>query len=130
MEKNGNQTQPSVTVLVIDDDPAVRNSLKFSLELEGFAVRLYAGGRALLDDEHLPVRGCLVVDQVMPGMPGLDVVDALRDRGVLMPAVLITSGASRTLRQQAAQAGVVIVEKPFFSNGLVDAIRKLLAQDF
>jgi FixJ family two-component response regulator len=129
MDKDGNQKPPSVTVLVIDDDPAVRNSLKFSLELEGFAVRLYADGRALLDDGDLPAHGCLVVDQVMPGMPGLAVVDALRDRGVSMPAVLITSGASRTLRKQAAQAGIVIVEKPFFSNGLVDAIRDLLAQD-
>ena len=74
-------------VLVVDDDPAVRNSLKFSLELEGFAVRLYADGRELLDDPHLPPDGCLIVDQVMPGMTGLDVVAAIRRRGMMNPAI-------------------------------------------
>src|SRR5262249_55116595 len=105
MENGVHQVQPPMTILVIDDDCAVRNSLKFSLELEGFAVRLYADGRALLDDVHLPVGGCLVVDQMMPGISGLDVVDALRMRGVSMPAVLITSIASPSLRQRAAAAG-------------------------
>jgi len=128
MENGVHQVQPPMTILVIDDDCAVRNSLKFSLELEGFAVRLYADGRALLDDVHLPVGGCLVVDQMMPGISGLDVVDALRMRGVSMPAVLITSIASPSLCQRAAAAGVAIVEKPFFGNGLVEAIRGLLAQ--
>jgi len=127
MENGVHQVQPPVTILVIDDDCAVRNSLKFSLELEGFAVRTYVDGRALLDDAHLPVGGCLVVDQMMPGICGLDVVDALRMRGVSMPAVLITSIASPSLCQRAAAAGVAIVEKPFFGNGLFEAIRGLLA---
>jgi two-component system, LuxR family, response regulator FixJ len=128
MENGKHQAQPPVTILVIDDDCAVRNSLKFSLELEGFAVRMYANGRALLDDaHHLPTSGCLVVDQLMPGMSGLDVVQALRLRGISMPAVLITSSASCLLRQRAAAAGVAVVEKPFFGNGLVDTIRSLIA---
>jgi two-component system, LuxR family, response regulator FixJ len=63
----------------------------------------------------------------MPGMTGLEVVDALRHRGVSSPAVLITSGASRRLRQHAAAAGVMVVEKPFFGNALIDAIRNSLA---
>jgi FixJ family two-component response regulator len=128
MENRGHQTQPPVTILVIDDDSAVRKSLKFSLELEGYAVRTYADGRALLDDAHLPARRCLVVDQMMPGMSGLDVVDALRTRGVSMPAVLIVSSTNHTLRQRASAVGVAIVEKPFFGNGLVEAIREVLAQ--
>jgi two-component system, LuxR family, response regulator FixJ len=128
MENRGHQTQPPVTILVIDDDSAVRKSLKFSLELEGYAVRTYADGRALLDDAHLPASGCLVVDQVMPGMSGLDVVDALRTRGVSMPAVLIVSSTNHTLRQRASAVGIAIVEKPFFGNGLVEAIREVLAQ--
>ena len=43
-----------VVVIVVDDDPAVRNSLKFSLEIEGFVVRLYASGAELLDDHNRP----------------------------------------------------------------------------
>jgi CheY-like chemotaxis protein len=126
MENPEHQAQPPVTILVIDDDWAVRNSLKFSLELEGFAVRLYADGRALLDDARLPASGCLVVDQVMPGMSGLDLVQALRRRGISMPAVLVASSATRLLRQRAAAAGVALVEKPFFGNGLIDAIRAVV----
>lgn len=128
MEKHEYRVQAPVTIVVIDDDCAVRNSLKFSLELEGFAVSMYADGRALLDDTHLPAGGCLVVDQVLPGMSGLDVVDALRSRGCSIPAVLITSSASGMLRRRAAAAGVLVVEKPFFGNNLVEAIRELLAR--
>jgi two-component system response regulator FixJ len=127
MVKNENQARPPPTVLVVDDDAAVRNSLKFSLELEGFAVRLYADGRDLLDDPHLPPDGCLIVDQTMPGMSGLDVVDAVRHRGMANPAVLITSNVSPKLRNRAALAGVAVIEKPFFGNELVDAIRDSLA---
>jgi two-component system response regulator FixJ len=127
MVKNSNKAQPPPTVLVVDDDPAVRNSLKFSLELEGFAVRLYADGRQLLDDPQLPPDGCLIVDQVMPGMAGLDVVDAIRRRGMTNPAVLIISNASPKVRDRAAMAGVAVIEKPFFGNALVDAIRDALA---
>ena len=128
MEHSKRQAQPPVTIFVIDDDGAVRNSLKFSLELEGFTVRTYAGGRALLEEEHLPAGGCVVVDQMMPDMSGLDVVEALRKRGVSMPAVLIVSSANNVLRQRASATGVPIVEKPFFDNVLVEAIRKVLAQ--
>jgi FixJ family two-component response regulator len=127
MRENNKNAQPPTTVLVVDDDSAVRNSLKFSLELEGFTVRLYADGRELLDDPHLPARGCLVLDQVMPGMTGLEVVDALRHRGISNPAVLITSNASRQICQRAAAAGVAVIEKPFFGNALVDAIRDSLS---
>jgi two-component system response regulator FixJ len=129
MTKNDNKikARPHPTVLVVDDDPAVRNSLKFSLEIEGFAVRLYAGGRQLLDNRQLPPDGCLIVDQVMPGMAGLDVVDAIRRRGMTNPAVLIISNASPKVRDRAAMAGVPVIEKPFFGNELVDAIRDSLA---
>jgi len=125
MVENGHQGH--LTVLVVDDDRAVRNSLKFSLELEGFAVRLYADGRQLLDDPQLPADGCLIVDQGLAGMSGLDVVAAIRRRGMANPTVLITANASRKLSNRAAMAGVAVIEKPFFDNALVDAIRASLA---
>jgi two-component system, LuxR family, response regulator FixJ len=124
MTKNDNKikARPHPTVLIVDDDPAVRNSLKFSLEIEGFAVRLYADGRQLLDDPQLPPHGCLIVDQVMPGMSGLDVLDAIRHRGISNPAVLITSNESPKVRGRAAMAGVAVIEKPFFGNELVESL--------
>ena len=72
-------------VLVVDDDDAVRRSLKFMLELEGLDVRAYASGAALLDDDDLPAQGCLVVDQHMPHMSGVELVNRLRARNVFCP---------------------------------------------
>jgi two-component system, LuxR family, response regulator FixJ len=119
----------AVTVLVVDDDPAVRDSLKFWLELEGFFVRAYAGGPELLNDSPIPTEGCLVIDQMMPGMTGLDVVDALRERGGLFPTILITPHADVSLRNNAASRGVTVLEKPFLERVLVDAINEVTSVD-
>jgi two-component system, LuxR family, response regulator FixJ len=110
------------TVLVVDDDLAVRESLKFSLELEGFQVRVYGNGQDLLNDSDIPKDGCLVIDQVMPGMSGLEIVDALRRRGDLNPAILMASHPNQMVRDGAVTRGIAVVEKPFFGHALLDAI--------
>jgi FixJ family two-component response regulator len=113
-------------IIVVDDDQWVRNSLRFSLEVEGFAVRSYAGGLDLLaDGREVPPDGCLVIDQHMPGMTGLDLISKLRARDVAAPAILITSHPTATVRERARKAGVRIVEKPFLEHSLTDAIRDL-----
>jgi two-component system response regulator FixJ len=117
----------SGTVLVVDDDAAVRSSLKFALEVEGFSVRLYDRPAALLADENLPRCGCLVVDYRMPGMDGLQLVDALRARGVVLPAILITVRANKQLRIFAAKSGIdYVLEKPLSDGALVESIRSAL----
>jgi FixJ family two-component response regulator len=110
-------------VFVVDDDPAVRSSLKFSLELEGFLVRAYARPGELLDAGDLRKAGCLVLDYNLPEMTGLDLLQRLRDRHVAAPAILITSHPNRMLRDRAAAAGVPIVEKPLFGSALTDRVR-------
>ena len=111
-------------VLVVDDDAAVRHSLKFVLELEGLNVRLYEGGEALLADADLPATGCLVVDYRMPAMDGVELMDRLRGRRVDLPAILITSKATRDLRERAARSGYrQVLEKPLEDGRLVDSIR-------
>lgn len=121
MDDQRDHVAPPV-VLVVDDDPAVRNSLKFSLEIEGFLVRTYPNAQALLRDPDLPTRGCLVLDQIMPELSGLDVLALLRDRAVNLPAILITTHPGQALRERAANAGVGLVEKPLLGNALLDAI--------
>lgn len=116
-------------MLVVDDDPAVGNSLKFVLEVEGFQVRVFSSAEELLNEDSLPDASCLVVDYYMPGMNGLELVAHLRDRNVLTPAILITPAPSQNLRNRAAAAGVPIVEKPLLGGRLLDSIREAFDAD-
>jgi FixJ family two-component response regulator len=119
---------PPGPVIVVDDDAAVRHSLKFALELEGLDVRAYEGGEALLADGDLPAHGCLVVDYYMPAMTGVELVRRLRSRAVGLPAILITGKATDDLRDRAAEAGFrQVLEKPLEDSALVEGIRSALA---
>jgi two-component system, LuxR family, response regulator FixJ len=113
-----------LTVVVVDDDPAVCGSLKFSLELEGFRVRAYSGGAQLLDGGDLMDCDCFVIDQRMPGMSGLELIDKLRDLNVRTPAILLVSHPNAAVSARAAKAKLPIVEKPLIGNALVDTIRQ------
>lgn len=110
------------TVLVVDDDPAVRNSLKFALEIEGYRVRLFRSDRDLLGLEPIPPSACVVVDYNLPGENGLDLIAAMRARGYRSPAILITSHPPNGVRTRAAAADVAIVEKPLLGDALIEAI--------
>lgn len=113
-------------VAIVDDDPAVCNSLKFSLELEGLEVRTFPGGAELLRAPDIDACQCFVVDQKMPGMNGLELIDELRVRNIAAPAILILSQPSTALSARAASAKVPIVEKPLLGNALLDHIREAL----
>jgi FixJ family two-component response regulator len=115
-----------LVVVIVDDDMAVRNSLEFSLELEGLTVHSYANAAEVLADEGLAPCDCLVVDQKLPGMSGLDLIGKLRERQVAAPAILITSNPGLELRQRAKRAGVPIVEKPLLGNALLEMIRTVV----
>jgi two-component system, LuxR family, response regulator FixJ len=116
-------------ILVIDDDPAVRNSLKFALEVEGFSVQAYPSGAALLQEEAIPESGCLVADYYLPEMNGLDLLQRLRERDVKLPAILITSHPNAAVRSRATSAGVRLVEKPLLNDTLFRCIRTALGED-
>lgn len=116
------------TVLVVDDDAAVRASLKFALEVEGFQVKLYDRGAALLADAKLPAWACLVVDYRMPDIDGLELVQRLRDRNVTFPAILMTVRVTNQLQIRAQRMGInAILEKPLSDSVLAESIRAALA---
>ncbi|MBI3198655.1 MAG: response regulator [Rhodospirillales bacterium] len=118
----------SGTVLIVDDDAAVRSALKFALEVEGLDVRLYDGPVAVLADASLPDRGCLVIDYRMPVMDGLQLTDQLRARNVELPVILITGRVSDDLRRRAVKSGIrQVLEKPLLNGTLVEGIRSALA---
>jgi two-component system response regulator FixJ len=110
-------------VLIVDDDPAVRSSLQFCLEIEGFVVRTYSCGPDLLDDLDMPQTGCLVIDYRLPSMNGLDLLSELRRRRIELPAILVTTNPSVSVRAQTAAAGAVLIEKPLLNEALFDGIR-------
>lgn len=110
------------TILLVDDDPALRSSLEFILGIEGYTVRAYGRGRELLDDNDLPTEGCLVIDQRLPDIEGLKLISALRARSIRLPAILITTNPSRVLRRRAEEANVAIVEKPLITGTLFQQI--------
>jgi FixJ family two-component response regulator len=115
-------------VLIVDDDRAVRESLKFALELEGLEVQVCAGGNELLGHPHLMRAGCLVVDYQMPDMDGFAVLTALKARNCHVPVVLITSNPPAAIRRRAAIAGVRhIVEKPLLDSKLIESILDILS---
>jgi two-component system response regulator FixJ len=125
MRTHSELSAPGVVVIVLDDDLAVRSSLKFSLEIEGFTVRSYASGAELLGAGDLTDCRCLVVDQHLPGMSGLDLIDMLRNRHFSAPAILITGDPSPAVRARARKASVPIVEKPLLGNALLQNIRDM-----
>ena len=99
-------------VAIVDDDHAVLDSLKFLLEVVGYQVATYASALAFLDGrDSWPA--CMIVDQHMPRMTGLDLAERLRDDGQAIPILLITGSPSPAIAARAAQLGVVnVLEKP------------------
>jgi two-component system, LuxR family, response regulator FixJ len=114
-------------ILVVDDDLAVRESLKFALELEGLAVRACGSGEELLEHPDLPRARCLILDYKMPVMNGFEVLDRLAARKIRLPVILITSGVTGAIRQRAAAAGVRhVLEKPLSDSALLENIQGVL----
>ena len=126
MARHSDMALPNPLVIVVDDDSAVRNSLKFSLEIEGFAVRIHASAEELLRTDDLGACQCFIVDQDMPGTTGLELVAALRRRGIQVPAVMISGRVTPALTRQALAAGIALIEKPLLGNGLIERVRSAI----
>jgi two-component system response regulator FixJ len=111
-------------ICIVDDDEWVGDSLKALLEAFGFDVQSYSSGCEFLADDRGRTAGCLVIDQHMPGMNGLDLVYLLQKEGVQVPTILISGRLDTKTRERAVSLGVTnIVEKPFAAGPLVELIR-------
>ncbi len=115
-----------LTVILLDDDDALRQALTFSLEIEGYRVEACRSGEQLVSRD-LPARGaCLLIDERLERLGGLDALEQLRRRGVTLPAILITSYADRQVRARARLFRAAVVEKPLLGDALLSQIRALL----
>ena len=128
MKKHSNLTVQPDLIVVVDDDAAVCKSLKFSLEVDGFFVRTYARGEELLSETIFPACHCLIIDERLPGISGIDLITELRNRKVSVPAILITTNPNSALKRRAASAGIPIIEKPLLGSALLDGIHQALTQ--
>ncbi|QIG97946.1 MULTISPECIES: response regulator FixJ [Bradyrhizobium] len=115
------------TILVIDDDPAMRDSLAFLLDVNGFAVTTYETATEFLDHFANSTVDCIVSDIRMPGMSGLELVRKLKADAAACPVILMTGHGDVALAVEAMKAGAVdFIEKPFVDEALLRAIGEAL----
>lgn len=116
-------------IFIVDDDDAVRDSLKLLLETHGLSVREFASCEAFVHGYHPQNRQCLVLDQHLPGMTGLELIQSL-DRGrASLPIILVTGKGDHALKARAQAAGVLAyLDKPVSADRLLPLIYAALAK--
>ena len=116
-------------VHLVDDDEAIRRSAGFMLKTSGYAVKIWASGVDLLKEARELDPGVLLLDVRMPGMDGLEVQKALRDRGVALPVIVMTGHGDVTVAVQAMKQGALdFIEKPFEKAALIAALEEGFAR--
>jgi len=118
------------TVFIVDDDPAVRDSLHLLLRSVGMAGETYCSGEEFLAayDPNRP--GCVLLDVRMPGMSGLELQQRLSSLQSHLPVVFLTAHGDVPMAVEAVQEGALdFVQKPFRDQDLIDRVQRAIAQD-
>jgi len=122
--------QEPPTVFIVDDDEAVRGSMKLLLKTLGLATQAFASAQEFLATFDKARSGCLVLDIRMPGMSGLELQEELNDRGAMLPIIFITGHGDVPMAVEAMQRGAMdFLQKPFRDQDLLDRITKALEKD-
>ncbi len=117
-------------VFVVDDDQAMRNSLKWLIESVGMRVETYASADEFIKNYYPGRSGCLLLDVRMPGMSGLELQEYLANQQIRIPVIIITGHGDVPMAVRAMKAGAVdFIEKPFNDEFLLDSLRNALALD-
>ena len=118
------------TVFVVDDDEAMRESLKYLIESVGHQVQTFSSANAFLESSYPGRSGCLLLDVRMPGMSGLELQDRLINDQIALPIIIITGHGDVPMAVRAMQSGAFdFIEKPFNHQLLLDSIHRALEQD-
>lgn len=111
------------TVFLVDDDEAIRHSASFMLRHAGFLVKTYPDGLSFLEQIKDDQEGCILLDVRMPGMDGLAVQNALNQRGINLPVIILTGHGDVPVAVEAMKGGALeFLEKPYEKQALVGAI--------
>jgi two-component system, LuxR family, response regulator FixJ len=122
--------EPSPIVFVVDDDEAVRSSLRLLLKSVGLAASALPTAQEFLDTYRPQQPGCLVLDVRMPGMSGMELQQQLNVRGAVIPVIFISGHADIPMAVEAMQQGAFdFLQKPFRDQDLIDRIQRALAKD-
>lgn len=118
-----------MTVHIVDDDEAIRDSLRWLFASRGVTAVLWPSGEAFLAGWDAATDGCILLDMRMTGMSGRDVFAELRRRGVTQPVIFLTGHGDIALAVECLKQGAAdFIEKPFNSNDLVDRVVAALQQ--
>jgi len=118
------------TVFVVDDDQAMRNSLKWLIESVSMQVETYDSADAFIKNYYPGRSGCLLLDVRMPGMSGLELQEYLVKQRISIPVVVITGHGDVPMAIRAMKSGAVdFIEKPFNDELLLESIRHALMMD-
>jgi len=124
------QQQRAPTVFIVDDDEAVRNSLRLLVKSIGLNAVILGSAQEFLASYDPMQPGCLVLDVRMPGMSGLELQQQLNLRGAVIPVIFITGHGDIPMAVEAMQQGAFdFLQKPFRDQDLIDRVQKALERD-
>ena len=111
-------------VYIVDDDEAVRDSLRSLLESHAFDVEDFASGPAFLDRYSADLQGCLILDVNMPDIDGFEVMNRLGPPRGEFPVLMMTARGDPAIETRARDAGAVaFIRKPFVARRLIELVR-------
>jgi two-component system response regulator FixJ len=117
------QNRVNPTVFIVDDDPAVRDSVKMLIESYGWHASTFDSAEAFLAAFRPGQGGCLVLDLHMPAMNGTELLENLRRRDIHIPVIIITAYKEEQFIRRARQLGAyAVVMKPFKDDELLSQI--------
>jgi len=120
-------TPETSLVSVVDDDESVRESLPDLIREFGFGTHVFSSAEEFLASESVVRTRCLILDIAMPGMSGLDLQRALKDRRMNIPIIFITGQKDEVLRRRALEQGAAgFLLKPFSDTALLEALNTAL----
>ncbi len=120
----------SRTVLLIEDEPNITEAIRFLLTRDGWKVQTHANGADAIDMIRKIAPDLVILDVMLPGKSGMDIIKDLRDRADMkhLPVLMLTARGQSRDREMAEQAGVNrFMTKPFSNAEVLDAVRALAA---
>jgi two-component system, chemotaxis family, CheB/CheR fusion protein len=117
------------TIFVVDDDSTIREAMRDLLQENGYAVEMFADGPAFFEAYRPGWEGCVLVDALMPGMSGIELIERLKSEGHELPAIVITGNGAVPMAVRAMKAGAVdFIEKPVGHRELLASVERALDQ--